>query len=182
MSKPGSGRYTRYVPVDSPRNRLLRELFNKRAGDSANLYGGQDQTDNIKAAVEVLKRAKDDSTGISPASGFQKGDPEMFPFGVHLDYSGVDVEGNVSPPKPSDVVWKKGGDPIGAFMPDVSSPGPGITDGTQKTDPGITQEEAYADVKGKPFVPGSNTSSPAASSKNLADSITLGGDLKKGKI
>lgn len=182
MSKAGSGRYTRYVPVDSPRNRLLRELFNKRAGDSANLYGGHDQTNNIDAANAALVRAKDNSTGLSPASGLQKGDPEMFPEGVHLDYSGIGVEGNVSPPKPSDVVWKKGGDPIGAFMPDISSPGPGITDGTLKADPGITQEEAYTDVKGKPFVPDSNTLSPAASSEKIAKKLTLGSSLEKGKI
>ena len=179
MSKPGSGRYTRYVPVDSPRNRLLRELFNKRAGNQGDLYGGHDQTDNIAAAKAVLARAKDNSTGILPAKGLQSGDPDMFPHGVKLDYSGV-VDG-VSLPNPADVKWKKGGDPIGANMPDISSPGPGITDGTQKGDPGVTQEEAYADVKGSPFVSGANTPSPIDSSQKVSSGATLGGDgLEKG--
>lgn len=179
MSKPGSGRYTRYVPVDSPRNRLLRELFNKKAGDKGDLYGGHDQTDNIQAAAAVLARAKDNSTGINPVSGLQTGDPEMFPQGVKLNYSG-EVDG-VSVPDPSDVKWKKGGDPIGAYMPDVSSPGPGITDGTQKDDPGVTQEQAYTDIKGKPFVSDANTASPVVSSQKVSSGAALGQDLEKGK-
>lgn len=179
MSKPGSGRYTTYVPVDSPRNRLLRELFNKKAGDKGNLYGDPDQTDNIKAAAAVVARAKDNATGISPEGGHQSGDPDMFPQGVKLDYSG-EVDG-VSLPDPADIKWKKAGDPIGAFMPDVSSPGPGNTDGTQKENPGITQEEAYTDVKGKPFVSDANTASPKATAQKIAGSGTVGQNLEKGK-
>lgn len=176
--KPGSGRYTTYVPVDSPRNRLLREIFNKRAGDAGTLYGDPDQTDNSAAAESVLKRAKDNSKGISPESGLQKGDPDIFSEGVKLDYTGV-VDG-VSAPNPDDIEWKKPGDPIGAFMPDVSSPGPGNTEGTQKSDPGITQEEAYQDIKGKPFTSDANTASPQSASKNVSDKASLGNVLEKG--
>lgn len=179
MSKPGSGRYTTFVPVDSPRNRLLRELFNKKAGDKGIIYGDADQTDNAKAAAAAVSRAKDNTTGINPENGHQSGDPDMFPQGVKLDYSG-EVDG-VSLPNPTDVKWKKGGDPIGAYMPDVSSPGPGITDGTQKDNPGVTQEEAYADVKGKPFVSDANTASPKIASQKVAAGASLGKDLEKGK-
>ena len=179
MSKPGSGRYTRYVPVDSPRNRLLRELFNKKAGDSANLYGGHDQTDNIKAAEAAVARAVDNTTGLSPANGLQSGDPDMFPQGVKLNYSGETL-GTGAPPDPSEIKWKKGGDPIGAYMPDISSPGPGITDGTLKGDPKLTQEEAYADVKGKPFVSDSGTTSPNVSSQKISQAADLGKVIVKG--
>ena len=177
--KPGSGRYTTYVPVDSPRNKMLRELFNKKAGDAGALYGDPDQTNNIDAAAVVLARAKDDSKGIIPASGHQSGDPDMFTQGVKLDYTG-EVDG-VSAPDLSEVKWKKPGDPIGGYVPDISSPGPGKTDGVQKDNPEITQEEVYADVTGKSYLPGANTASPKASSEKIGNTASLGSDLEKGK-
>lgn len=170
MSSPGSGRYTRYVPKSTDRSILLKKLFNDKAGEAGKIYGNAAPGDFAAAAAAAVASARANAAGetpagILPANGRQSGDPEMFPDGVMLDYSGV-IDG-VSAPNPSDVVWRRGGDPISAHVPDVTSPGPGITDATQKTDPQL--KEADIHQKGAAYVPGANTASPQSESSKIGN-------------
>ena len=181
MSGPGSGRYTKYVPVASERNQLLAKLFNDRAGDKGNIYGKTYQTDPVEAAATVVARAtakvEAGVGGLIPKEGKQQGDLDMFPSGVSFQYNDEKV------PDLEKIKWAKAGDPANAYVPDVTSPGPGKTDGTQKDkDPELT----VADLKGagyKPGAPGTGTTSPSVTSPKLGDpaSVGLGGTLEKGK-
>lgn len=181
MSGPGSGRYTKYVPVASPRNELLARLFNARAdARKGEIYGAAYQTDldaAAKAAVATAT-AKVDGNGVGgliPSDGNQSGDIDMFPTGISFNYGDA--------PDLNDVKWNVAGDPANPYAPDLSSPGPGKTDGVQKDiDPKISVE----DIKGAKYVPGApgtGTTSPSVTSPKLGDpkSVGLGGSLVKGK-
>lgn len=172
MSSPGKGRYTTFVPPASTRNQKLNRLFNGRAEGKGDLYGETYQTDQAKAAEEAVKVATDNDKGLFPADGTQVGDLNMFPEGVRLDFT--------DSPNLNEVAWKKAGDPANPYMPDVSSPGPGKTDGTQKDqDPKIT----VSDVKGVQYVPGApstGTTSPDKTSPLLGNG-PIGKTLVKGK-
>lgn len=178
MAGPGTGRYTTYVPVASNRNTLLRNLFNARASNNAGVfYGKVDETDNIKAAEAVrvtagLKVNDKGVGGLLPSDGKQAGDSSMFPTGVDLSFGQA--------PNLADVAWKAPGDPANSYVPDLSSPGPGRTQGVEKdADPKIT----IADVKGETYVPGApgtGTTSPTATSTTLGSS-PIGKALEKGK-
>ena len=177
MSSPGSGRYTTYVPVASARNTLLNRLFNAKApNDRGAFYGKVDETDNSKAAAAAVARATANVVngvgGIIPADGQQAGDPGMFPTGVKLGYENA--------PDLTEVKWKSAGDPAIPYAPDVSSPGPGRTLGTDKdVDPKLT----IADLKNETYVPGApdtGTASPSTTSITLG-SPSIGRPLVKGK-
>lgn len=181
MSGPGKGRYTTYVPVSSPRNTLLWRLFNRKApGDAGIIYNGQDPFDNRKAAEAALATATANVNssgvgGLSPQDGNQAGDLSMFPTGVNLKYTGTS---STPVPNLEDVKWNSPGDPANPYVPDLSSPGPGRTDGIEKdVDPQIE----YKDVK-PTYVPGGsnlNTVSPDASSPTVAG--VIGKTLVPGK-
>ena len=167
MAGPGTGRYTTYVPVASPRNTRLRELFNSRAANNAGaFYGAVDETDNINAAAAAVSRATANVNaqgvgGLLPADGQQAGDTGMFPTGVKQGYGGA--------PDITDVEWKNAGDPANPYVPDLSSPGPGKTSPIDKNaDPGLS----VTDVKGETYVPGApgtGTTSPSVTSPTLAN-------------
>lgn len=161
MSSPGSGRYTVYVPIASPRNERLAKLFNERAGDKATIYGAAYQTDQAAAAKAVVKTAtapvKDGVGGLFPSDGHQEGDKQMFPEGVAFGFGDApDVE--------NDVKWGKAGGPANPYTPDITSPGPGKTDGVDKD---VDPELSIKDIKGPAYVPGApgtGTVSPADTS------------------
>ena len=182
MSGPGSGRYTNYVPPASARNKLLSDLFNARAENEAgNIYGAVYQTDATAAATEAVKRAianvnATGAGGIFPESGLQAGDPQMFPTGVDLIFTGKLSQ--IQPPDTAegkDVTWQKAGDPANSFVPDVSSPGagpPGVTrvDPMDKDkNPGLSVK----DMKGETYIPGApgtGTTSPTVTSPLIGKS------------
>lgn len=174
MAAPGSGRYTKFVPVASPRNELLARLFNARADNGrGEIYGKAYQTDPVAAAKAAVATAaaKVNGQGVGgliPSDGIQAGDIDMFPNGVKFDYGGA--------PDFKDVKWNVAGDPANPFTPDLSSPGPGKTEGTQKDiDPNITIE----DVKGAKYVPGApgtGTVSPVTTSVKLGSPTAIGLD------
>lgn len=177
MSGPGSGRYTTYVPVASARNKLLRDLFNKKAPNDAGVfYGKVDQTDNTDAAKAAVARATapvvNGVGGILPSDGQQSGDLGMFPTGVALGYGEA--------PNLNDVKWTSPGGPAVPYAPDVSSPGPGRTLGVEKdVDPKLT----VADLKGETYVPGApgtGTVSPSSTAPTIG-STAIGKPLVKGK-
>jgi len=194
MGKPGSGRYTTYVPVASDRNTLLRKLFNKQAGNSAVFYGAIDQTNNSDAAQAIVNTATANAvvvngkyiTGIFPKDGKQYGDTDMFPQGVNLSYGGAPDTTKVSWSNSADSIKSsftgapvEAGGPANPYVPDITSPGPGKTDGTQKeTDPGIKSTDIKPNFD--PTNPSVNTKSPAAASVTLG-TTSLGEALLPGK-
>lgn len=188
MSGPGKGRYTTYVDKASSRNSLLWKLFNKKAPNDAGVfYGGQEPSDNSAAAAAVAARATANVSngvgGLNPANGQQAGDPGMFPNGVDLTYSGApninDVKWDSAKTNFSGLPTTNNGGPANAFVPDVSSPGPGKTLGLDKdTNPNIS----VADLKPNyvPGAPDTGTVSPSSTSSGLGAS-PIGKDLKPGK-
>jgi hypothetical protein len=171
MSGPGSGRYTTYVPVASPRNKLLRELFNKKAqNESGVFYGKLDQTDNADAASAAVTRATapvvNGVGGVIPSDGIQAGDPSMFPNGVNLSYGGA--------PDLTEVKWTAPGGPAVPYA--------GRTKGVEKdVDPKLT----IADFKGETYVPAApdtGTVSPSTTSgPGGLGAPPIGKPLVKGK-
>lgn len=170
MPGPGKGRYTEYVANASTKNTLLSKLFNERAANGAGVfYGAPNQTNNSKAAEELLKRAV-------PLFSEGKGDATIFPSGVNMGYQGTSA---ATAPNFNDVAWKNPGDPAFAYVPDISSPGPGRTSPLEKdVDPKITQSDVKPNyVAG---APDTGTTSPADTSPSLGVT-SLGKDLNLGK-
>lgn len=157
MGRPGSGRYTTYLPVTTAKTTRLQKLF---PGGFSELYEGE--TSNAAAAVKASARAVGVLNGV--------GDPDLFGAGVDLKYGAA--------PDTTDVEWKNPGDPATAYFPDLSSPGPGKTDGVDKdANPGIeiTDVKPNFDVAN----PSPNTTSPDATSNRLGTN-SIGDDLELG--
>jgi hypothetical protein len=160
MGRPGSGRYTTYLPTSNPSKRVyLNKLF--KGGMSA-LYEGA--TTNAEAATAAVNRAVTElSKGI--------GDVDLFGNGVSMKFENA--------PDTTTVEWKNPGDPANPYVPDLSSPGPGKTEGVDKdTNPQIET----TDIKPKfdPSNPTVNTTSPSATSERLG-TFSLGENLEGGK-
>jgi len=162
MGTPGSGRYTTYLPVKSAKTDRLSKLF--KGGLSALYDGKEGNSDAAKAAVEVAKKVLNG-----------QGDKDMFGNGVDLEYgkqdpSKIDTAG---------VKWESAGDPTNPYVPDVTSPGPGKTEGVDKdVDPKILPEDIKPNFDAKN--PSVNTTSPAVTSPRLG-TISLGENLQGGK-
>ena len=158
MGTPGSGRYTTYVPVKSPKSERLFKLFKFGAPD---IYGGAESNDT--AAAAVVERAKSVRDG--------QGDKDMFGAGVSLEYANA--------PDTTEVKWERAGDPANPYVPDLTSPGPGKTDATDKdSDPGLK----VTDIKPNfdPGNPSVGTASPVDSANRLG-TVSLGENLELGK-
>lgn len=162
MGTPGSGRYTTYLPVKSVKTDRLSKLFK---GGLSGLYNGKE--DNSEAAAAAVSVAKNVLNG--------QGDVDIFGKGVDLGY-GVN---NGTVPDTTEVKWSKAGDPANPYVPDLTSPGPGKTDGVDKdADPKIAVEDVKSNFDAKN--PSVNATSPAATSPRLG-TISLGENLQGGK-
>lgn len=174
MSGPGSGRYTTYVPTASSKNELLSKLFNAKS-PTGDVYGKAYQTDLAAAANVAVAAATDKTKGMLPIGGLQTGDINMFPNGVKLNYGEApnvgDVKWDSAKFSPSGVVTNSGG-PANSYVPDISSPGAGRTEGVQKdVNPNVSAKDIKPDyVAG---APGTGTTSPNATSPTIGTS-TLG--------
>lgn len=160
MGTPGSGRYTTYIPVKNDRNDRLSKLFNK-ASSNGDIYNSAES--NSKAAEAAVSIAKAVFTG--------EGDRDIFGKGVSLSYGEA--------PDTMEVKWNKAGDPANPYVPDLSSPGPGKTEGVDKdADP----ELKITDIKPNfdPKNPSVNAASPTATSSRLG-TMSLGENLQGGK-
>jgi len=158
MGTPGSGRYTTYLPVKSSKTDRLLKLF--KNGLSA-LYNGKET--NSLAAQEAVAVAKSVIDG--------QGDVDMFGTGVDLTYGKA--------PNTADVKWTKSGDPANAYAPDLSSPGPGKTEGVDKdVNPKLSPEDIKPNFDSKN--PSVNATSPSATSHRLG-TTSLGENLQGGK-
>lgn len=181
MSGPGSGRYTTYVPVSSAKNTLLNKLFNEKAANGKGIFYGT--TSNVVSNTDAAKEAVSKATaivtsgvgGLLPSDGKQAGDLGMFPNGVDLTYQGTTL---TTVPNLNDVKWTKAGDPAIPYAPDVSSPGPGRTEGIDKD---VNPDLKVSDFKQNyvPAAPGTGTVSPSTTSEKVSN--VLGKDLTPGK-
>jgi hypothetical protein len=149
---PGKGKYTTYNEVKSPKKDFRDSLFK---GGPFNGLSAEDVKTQVVANGNKILRAGE--TG-----GITKGDPNMFPNDVDLSYSG---EGLPFGPANGNVPTDRAGDPMNTFVPDVSSPGPGKTDGVDK-DPALNPKKTPEDYKKTHdgvYVPSANTRLPAGS-------------------
>ena len=158
MGTPGSGRYTAYLPVNSEKTERMSKLFK---GGMSELYNGaKSNADAAQAAVKIAKSVLDG-----------KGDQDIFGNGVSLSYK--------ESPDTKEVKWTKAGDPANSYVPDLSSPGPGKTDGVDKdSDPQLKSVDVKPNFD--PANPSVNTTSPSATAPRLG-SMSLGENLEKGK-
>jgi len=162
MGIPGSGRYTTYLPVKTAKFERLSKLFK---GGLGGLYNGKE--DNSEAAVEAVAIAKSVLTG--------KGDQDLFGNGIDLTYG----TNSGATPDTAEVKWISAGDPASPYFADLTSPGPGKTEGSDKdADPKIMSTDIKPNFD--PMNPSVNTTSPAATSPRLG-SISLGESLQLGK-
>jgi hypothetical protein len=184
-----ASRYTVFSPPASAKNTLLKKLFAAHAlpGDGPGTVPPQMLLDPGKetetlAAVRALATAPvvNGVGGLFPSDGIQQGDPAMFPKGVDITFAGRLLDSPNSAPDVANVKWTNAGDPANPYIPDISSPGPGKTDGVDKnTDPGITEQ----DIKPTyiPGQPNSGTREPlVTATKIAATNNTLTTQLPKG--
>lgn len=166
------GRYTTYVGgAPSDAHKLLGKVFPASA-DYPTIQALQAAipAGNETAAQAVIQQnatANVDAAGvggIQPTNGFQQGDLGMFPTGVQRGYG--------DSPDVTTVKWANPGDPANPYAPDITSPGPGKTEGLDKaSDPQITiaqlQEQSTTSdpsgqnlrvpVQSAPLIYGNNT-------------------------
>lgn len=161
----GQGKYTTYAPAATSKNALLNKLFKGNSATSNPLADLTGKEEDARAQTVALAK-----TLLSP--DVQQGDPGFFPNGVNMDYVG-DPNG-VTTPDLTKVAWTSAGGPANAYMPDISSPGPGKTDPlTKDADPKL----AVVDVKGAGYVPGApdtGTKSPSVTSTVVKANSELG--------
>lgn len=165
MSGPGSGRYTNYKPLDT----ASKARYDARYA----LFNAKSANDRGKFPVDTLVA---DAKNLLSAG---KGDAQMFPQGVQMNYSGAQA---------FDTTKNRAGDPANAYVPDISSPGATGTDAVNVAPHGPTKIAA-SDMKPNHSAPttvvGQNannlgTQSPAVTSNSIG-SIPIGTDLTMGK-
>jgi hypothetical protein len=119
MPGPGSGRYTTYASSNSAKKTFLARSFSNDANPFADKPSDQIREEIVKNGNEFLRASNN--------RGGKRGDPDMFPQGVYMNYSGQNLP--FTPPggqNPDDLFTPQAsGDPMNAFVPDVSSPGTG---------------------------------------------------------
>ena len=170
----GQGKYTQYAPLSSDNHAFLNKLFHSNNATEVpitqDLVGKEN--DAREAIVALAKQL------LQPAH--QQGDAGMFPMGVDLDFSGKSA--SVQPPDTSegkDVKWVNPGDPANSYVPDITSPGPGRTDGKDKD---VDPKVAAKDIKPTyvPAGPATGTRSPSVTDPKIVAANVLGSSGKLG--
>jgi len=158
---PGQGKYTTYVPVN--RRALLEKMF-KGDDDISPPYYGMTQDEALKAA----NKAGDDILRAGATDGYV----DTVTYGAGTGKVDLTYQNRVADPtalEVENVTWGKAGDPANPYVPDITSPGPGKTDGVDKADdPKIT----ITDVKPN-YVKSANTASPSDEAKVIYDNNKL---------
>jgi len=158
----GQGKYTTFAPPANDKNTLMARLY--PTAPNASLVGKE--TETREATVALAKQF------LTPSH--QAGDLSYLPQGVDLDYSGKSAA--IQPPNTAegkDVVWGRPGDPANSYAPDVSSPGPGKTDGLDKdVDPKIQVKDLKPNYV--PGAPGTGTKSPTVTNVKISENNVLG--------
>lgn len=166
------GKYTTYVGgVATDAHKLLSRLF--PGGPFATPLTQGDEKAAQKLVIDVARaNVQAGVGGIQPSDGVQAGDLGMFPTGVQLGFG--------DSPDVSTVKWTNPGDPASPYIPDVSSPGAGKTDGKDKTTdptdtvPGITAVATTEDPAGQ------NLRNPVSDGPAVYGNNTLGAPQKLG--
>lgn len=169
----GQGKYTKYaIPADTAKtqqgakNNLLHKMFGQNT-DPAKLPPqmelGPGKEDDVRVAILKIGR-------LYMQGDVQPGDADHFPNGVDMSYG--------TAPDLTQVEWAAAGGPANAYVPDITSPGPGLTNGVDKdVDPQISTTDIKAN-----YMPGADgTKNPSATSQGLTDATKLGNILPKGK-
>lgn len=170
------GRYTSYVGggAATVAHKLLSKLFPDGPLATQVANGDEKGAQALAQAIATAKVANGVG-GIQPADGIQAGDLGMFPAGVDLSFGYTIGSPPNSSPDVTTVKWTNPGDPANPYTPDITSPGPGLTAGTDKNvDPKI----AAADINPAPSlddVRDPSNDGPAVSANN-----TIGAPQKLG--
>ena len=124
------GKYTTYVGgVATDAHKMLAKLFPASPFASPLTQGDEKAAQKLVTDVATAK-VVNGVGGLQPSDGQQQGDLGMFPTGVALGFG--------DSPDVTTVKWTNPGDPANPYHPDVTSPGPGKTEGKDKaTDPGL---------------------------------------------
>ena len=156
---PGQGKYTVYAPEANAKNTLLGRLFPE--APTAEFVGKENE---YRAQVTNVG-----SQYLTPDTAI--GDPYFGP-GVDLNYGNApDILAG------ADGMWNQPGDPANSFAPDISSPGVGKIDGTDKvSDPNLKASDLKPNYV--PGGPSTGTRSPAASAQKIG-ALVLGSSTTK---
>lgn len=174
------GRYTTYVGgVATDAHKLLAKLFPASAAyPTMQAMQGDLPAGNEAAAQAVIQKnatANVDATGVGglrPANGLQQGDLGMFPTGVQSGYGGS--------PDVATVKWQNAGDPANPYAPDITSPGPGKTDGKDKNvDPKISIQDLQ-EFSTTEDTAGQDLRDPSADGPAIYGNNTIGSPQKLG--
>jgi hypothetical protein len=147
-----SGRYTSYVPTDNKskdRRIFLERLFK---GDAITEPPFKGITDASAAAVKageyfnILRGQGQGFTGAIDGLVAKDGIIDTGVYGANVGKVDLTYQNRaIDPVKGPEarnietVKWSKAGDPANPYLPDISSPGPGLTDGVdKKSDPQIS--------------------------------------------
>lgn len=140
------GKYTTYVGgAASDAHKLLSKLFT--SGPYASMVAAGDELKAQAAVIAIATSnpgADPNGGGLQPKSGLQQGDLGMFPQGVDLSFAGRLLQAPNSLPDVSTVKWKNPGDPANPYVPDITSPPNGGTDGSDKN---VDPQISVADVQ-----------------------------------
>lgn len=179
----GTGKYTQYAPPQGDKNTLLAKLYPN--SPTAGYVGKEDGY--RKDVIIPLATAKVDSKGVGgllPSDGVQVGDQLQLGT-VRLDFAGSPDLTKVTHDTATTPSGKSAGGPANAYLPDITSPGPGKTEGVDKAaDPQISVSD-YAAGLSKPdqpshlagYVPGGPTTStrnPSAKAPGIVLTNVLG--------
>lgn len=132
------GKYTTYVGgVATDAHKLLTKLFPNNPFAVPLTQGDEVAAQKLVIAVATAKVDVNGVGGLQPSDGLQVGDLGMFPTGVDLSFGAA--------PDVSTVKWTQAGDPANPYIPDITSPPNGGTDGSDKNvDPAISVADAQA--------------------------------------
>lgn len=160
-----TGKYTTYAPPANDKNTFLNKVFHsedaKQKPIVQDLVGKE--TEAREAVVAIAK------VELTPAQ--QQGDLNYFPQGVALNFAGA--------PNTADVKWTQAGDPSNPYAPDITSPGPGKTEGLQKDeDPKISVTDLKPNYV--PGAPSTGTKTPLGISAKIIAANLLGVPTKLG--
>lgn len=130
---PGQGKYTAYYDQAFSNNEDKKTRLEAVYSNGVFTEGGPYNQ------ADVVKTGNDRILAIgNPESGtefLQKGDINMYPNGVYMDFRGTPEDETRA--DIASVEWKKAGDPLNPYVPDVRSPGPA---------PGVDLSDTTTDV------------------------------------
>ena len=167
----GTGKYTTYAPSLTTAHTLLDKLF--KSSDAVKqppTQGLVGKEADARAALLKIATAPVNAQGVggvSPSDGQQQGDLNMYPQPVDLNFG--------ASPDVSQVKWTNPGDPANPYAPDISSPGPGLTNGKDKaTDPQLSADDLKVALGEGGFTPDDNVKDPSTTGPLIAGANKLG--------